>query len=131
MIYPAYIHIGDDKHAHGVTLPDFPGCFTAADNYLELPQNIQEAIELHFQNEKFELPQPTDINELEQSGEYENGMWMLIDVDLSKLEARPMRLNVSLPVSIVKKMDDFASENHLTRSALIVKATQEYLNSHK
>jgi len=131
MIYPVYIHIGDDKHAHGVTLPDFPGCFAAADNYLNLPQKIQEAIELHFQGEEFDLPHPSDIKELEQSGEFQDGMWMLIDVDLSKLETRPMRLNVSLPVSIVKKMDDFAAENHLTRSALIVKATQEFLDAQK
>ncbi len=33
MLYPAYIHIGDDQHAHGVTIPDFPGCFSAADEW--------------------------------------------------------------------------------------------------
>ncbi len=31
MLYPAYVHIGDDQHAHGVTFPDFPGCCSAAD----------------------------------------------------------------------------------------------------
>ncbi len=31
MIYPAYVHLGDAYHAHGVTIPDFPGCFSAAD----------------------------------------------------------------------------------------------------
>ncbi len=32
MLYPVYVHQGDAEHAHGVTLPDFPGCFSAADN---------------------------------------------------------------------------------------------------
>lgn len=131
MIYPAYVHVGDKKHAHGVTLPDFEGCFTAADDYQDIPQKIQEAIELHFEGENYVFPLPSDINALERSGQYKGGMWMLVDIDLSKLDSKPMRLNVSLPVSIVKKMDDFASQNHLTRSALIVKATEEYLNSHK
>lgn len=130
MIYPAYVHIGDDKHAHGVTLPDFDGCFTAADNYSDIPACIQEAIELHFEGEDFELPAPSDIKDLEATGNYKGGVWMLIDVDISKLESRPMRLNVSLPSYIVKKMDSFASEHHLTRSALIVKATEKYLDSH-
>ena len=131
MIYPAYVHIGDDRHAHGVTLPDFEGCFAAADHYRDLPQKIQEAIELHFEGEDFDVPQPSDINELESSGQYTGGMWMLVDIDLSKLESKPVRLNVSLPISIVKRMDDFASQHHLTRSALIVKATEEYLEAHK
>ena len=130
MIYPVYIHIGDGKHAHGVTLPDFPGCFTAADNYLDLPTKIQEAIELHFEGETFDIPIPSDINELEKSGKFKDGMWMMVDINLSKLESKPMRLNVSLPASVVKKMDDYATQHHLTRSALIVKATEEYLNSH-
>jgi len=131
MIYPAYIHPGDEKHAHGVTLPDFPGCFAAADRYEDLPDNIREAIELHFEGENLDIPLASDINELEASGEFKNGMWMLIDIDLSKFETKPVRLNVSLPMSVVKKMDDFAATNHLTRSALIVKATDEYLQNHK
>jgi len=129
MIYPAYVHVGDERHAHGVTLPDFDGCFTAADDYGDIPACVQEAVELHFEGEDSELPSPSDIKDLEASGTFEGGVWMLIDIDISKLASRPMRLNVSLPSYIVKKMDSFASENHLTRSALIVKATEKYLDS--
>ncbi|WP_177313672.1 type II toxin-antitoxin system HicB family antitoxin, partial [Marinobacter gelidimuriae] len=31
--------------AHGAEVPDFPGCFSAADSWDELAGNIQEAIE--------------------------------------------------------------------------------------
>lgn len=130
MIYPAYVHMGDEKHSHGVTLPDFNGCFTAADEYADLPSNVQEAIELHFEGENLEIPKPSDIKQLEATGEYTGGVWMLLDIDLTKLQSKPMRLNVSLPGYIVKKMDKFATEHHLTRSALIVKATEKYLDSH-
>ncbi len=27
MLYPVYVHMGDEDHAHGITIPDFPGCF--------------------------------------------------------------------------------------------------------
>ena len=128
MIYPAYVHLGDETHAHGVTLPDFEGCFTAADDYADLPAKAQEAIELHFEGEDFDIPEPSDIADLEATGEYEGGVWMLLDIDISKLDSKPMRLNVSLPSHVVSRMDQFASEHHLTRSALIVKAAEEYMN---
>lgn len=32
MLYPIYVHMGDDKHAHGIVFPDFSGCFSAADD---------------------------------------------------------------------------------------------------
>ncbi|PCK03711.1 MAG: HicB family protein [Alteromonadaceae bacterium] len=129
MIYPAYVHLGDKVHAHGVTLPDFEGCFTAADEYTNIPHNVQEAVELHFEGESFKIPEPSDISELENNSEYTDGIWMLIDIDISKFDSQPMRLNVSLPTYIVKKMDDYASQNHLSRSALTVKATEKYLDS--
>jgi predicted RNase H-like HicB family nuclease len=128
MIYPAYVHLGDKEHAHGVTLPDFEGCFTAADEYADLTANVQEAIELHFEGENLDIPESSDINELEATGDYEGGVWMLVDVDVSKLDSKPMRLNVSLPSHIVSKMDQFASDHHLTRSALIVRAAEEYMS---
>ena len=35
MLYPVYVHPGDESHAHGVTFPDFPGCFSAADEWCQ------------------------------------------------------------------------------------------------
>ena len=58
MLYPVYVHLGDDNHAHGVTIPDFPGCFYAADDWDLLPTNIQEAIELYCEGEDMEIPVP-------------------------------------------------------------------------
>jgi predicted RNase H-like HicB family nuclease len=91
MIYPAYVHLGDAQHAHGVTLPDFEGCFSAADSYSDLPGKIQEALELYFEGEDLEIPAPSDIAQLEASGQYTGGVWMLVDIDLSKLSSKPQR----------------------------------------
>ena len=81
MIYPAYVHLGDKKYAHGVTLPDFDGCFTAADEYSDIPASVQEAVELHFEGEDIDIPEPSDINKLEKSDDYVDGVWMLVDID--------------------------------------------------
>lgn len=48
MLYPAYIHPGDAKHAFGIQFPDLPGCFFAADDENEIMANTQEAVETHF-----------------------------------------------------------------------------------
>jgi len=39
MLYPIYVHVGDKKHAHGIEFPDFPGCFSAADDWQEIIQD--------------------------------------------------------------------------------------------
>ena len=128
MIYPAYVHLGDKKYAHGVTFPDFEGCYSAADEFSDIKRNAQEAVELHFEDEDFALPAPSDIADLEATGEYEGGIWMLIDIDVSKLNSKAVRLNVSLPSHIVTRMDEFAKGNRLTRSGLIVKAAEQYMD---
>jgi predicted RNase H-like HicB family nuclease len=55
-LYPVYVYIGNKKHAHGIVFPDFPGCFSAADHLEDLPANIQEAVEAHFQATAYRYP---------------------------------------------------------------------------
>lgn len=122
MLYPVYIHMGDAKHAHGVTVPDFPGCFSAADTWDELPANIQEAIEVYCEGEDMDIPAPTPLETLVAKSKYKGGVWMLVDVDVSQLSTRPVRLNVSLPEGLVKRIDAYAKTHHLTRSGFLAKA---------
>jgi len=48
MLYPVHIEPGDAIHAHGISFPDFPGCFSAANEWTEIPAKAQEAVEAHF-----------------------------------------------------------------------------------
>jgi len=88
MIYPIYVHMGDDTHAHGVTIPDFPGCFSAADNWVDVPIIVQEAVELYCDGEEMVMPEPSSLNDLMKSSEYTDGIWMMLDIDLSKLNTK-------------------------------------------
>ena len=124
MLYPAYVHLGDAKHAHGVTFPDFPGCFAAADNWEGLPGAIQEAVQAHFHEAPESVPPPTPLEVLAASAEYVGGVWLLADVDLSRIESRAVRLNISLPAPLVRQIDAWASEHHLTRSGFLAQAAQ-------
>lgn len=122
MLYPVYVHLGDEGTAHGVTIPDFPGCFAAADEWQGLPAAVQEAVEAHFHGEPDAVPAPSAMEELARSPDYQGGVWMLVDVDLAKIESRPVRLNISLPEHVVKRIDAWAEQRGMTRSGFLAQA---------
>lgn len=68
------------------------------------------------------IPAPTPLETLTAQSEYQDGVWMLVDVDVSQLSTRPVRLNVSLPEGLVKRIDTYAKAHHLSRSGFLAKA---------
>ena len=127
MRYPAYVHGGDDDHAFGAIVPDFPGCFAAADNVNDLEAGVQEAIELYCEGEGLGIPEPSDVGELMKDEQYEGGSWMLVSVDIRKLETRTKRVNISFPVNLLVLVDERRAGLHLSRSAFLAMAAEEKL----
>lgn len=125
MLYPAYVHPGDATHAHGVVLPDFPGCFSAADDWQDLPRQVQEAVELWCEGGEADLPTPTPLEVLDASGEYQGGVWMLVEVDTALLDTRAVRLNISLPKGLVAQIDAHAKAAGATRSGFLAQAARQ------
>ena len=127
MLYPVYVHPGDERHAHGVTFPDFPGCFSAADDWADLPRLIQEAVEVYFEGEAGEVPPPTPLEVLARDPAYTGGIWLLVDIDLERINPRRVRLNVSLPAALVARIDRYAAAHHLSRSGFLAQAAEQRL----
>ena len=127
MLYPVYVHLGDENHAHGVTFPDFPGCFSAADDWADLPRLIQEAVEVYFDGETDDVPPPTPLEVLARDPAYTGGTWLLADIDLERINPRRVRLNVSLPASLVARIDRYAAAHHLSRSGFLAQAADHHL----
>ena len=124
MLYPLYVHVGDAKHAHGVTFPDFPGCFAAADEWEDLPRAVQEAVESHFADGDETVPQPTALEQLASDPEYQGGVWMLFDIDISRINSKAVRLNISLPERLVQQIDAVARQRRMSRSAFLALAAE-------
>ena len=127
MLYPVYVHPGDESHAHGVTFPDFPGCFSAADDWADLPRLIQEAVEVYFEGEAGDIPPPTPLEVLARDLAYAGGTWLLVDIDLERVNPRRVRLNVSLPALLVARIDRYAAAHHLSRSGFLAQAAERRL----
>jgi len=127
MLFPVYVHKGDENQAHGADLPDFPGCFTAADTWDELAGNVQQAVELYCEDEDMVVPAPSKLEVLMDSPDYQDGMWMLVDIDVGKLKTKSVRLNVSLPEGLLRRIDREAKSRHMSRSAFLAMSAQREL----
>ncbi|MFN3313728.1 MAG: type II toxin-antitoxin system HicB family antitoxin [Hyphomonas sp.] len=111
--------------AFGVTFPDVPGCFSAADDEDDIMRNAIEALALHLENKAAPIARTgTELNELPDvraailAGAY------LMPVPLIQLEARQVSANISLDKGMLKAIDAAARERGLTRSAFLVEAAR-------
>ena len=126
MKYLAYVESGDDKHANSVVLPDFPGCFSAADNEQDLSEAVQEAVELHFYGEDFDLPRPRTLREVQDLPDFDYpGAWMYFEINTDKISTKTKRVNISIPTNILTALDGFAERQHISRSGMVSQLVAE------
>ncbi|MGD1324962.1 type II toxin-antitoxin system HicB family antitoxin [Pandoraea pnomenusa] len=125
MKYPIYVWQEGDS-AFGATFPDLPGVHTAADTLDDLERMAQEAVELMYEDSDEQIPAPTyDIKKL-HANEVDDGtgFWMFVEIDLSKVSSKSVRLNISLPERLVHQIDAAAEKRHMSRSAFLALAAQ-------
>lgn len=128
MLYPIYVH-KDNGSAYGAEFPDFPGCFAAADELKDLPAAAQEAVEAHFGTDNDPIPKPSSPDAFAKDKAYRGGFWLLVDVDLNKVRSRAIRVNISLPESLVGRIDNEAHRRGQTRSAFLAMAAEREMTS--
>lgn len=126
MLYPVYVELGDAQTAHGIAIPDFPGCFSAADEWDKIPAMVQEAVEVWIEGEDVPLPQATALEVLAKHPDYQyGGVWMLVDVDVTRLRpARVKRVNITLPEDMLARIDAYAESHRMTRSGFLANAAE-------
>ena len=123
MLYPIYVHKDADS-AYGAIFPDFPGCFAAADDLQGLPRAAQEAAEAHFGADDDPIPAPTSPEAWAADPDYSGGFWMLVEIDLAKVRAKAVRLNISLNESLLQRIDATAKARGQSRSAFLATAAE-------
>lgn len=116
----------DDGTVYGVSVPDIPGCHSWGDTIDDAMKNVREAIYGHIETlleigEKVKIVSST-IEQLAKNPDYIGGIWALVDVDFSKLDTKPERINVSIPRFVLKKIDSYVEQRHETRSGFLSRA---------
>ena len=127
MLYPIYVHPGDGSEACGVTIPDFPGCFSAADDMQDIPHRVQEAVEVYCEGENLDIPAPSPMEDLLADSGYEGGVWAWVDIDLDALDSRKERINLSVPRNALREIDAFVAAQGTKRSGFMVRASLQLI----
>ena len=130
MKYPVVIH--KDQHSdYGILFPDLPGCFSAGSSSEEAMTMAAEAAECHIEGlliDAEEIPAASSIEEHRSKPEYADGIWALIDVDISKLSLmKSKQVKVTLPERLLNALDRFAKNHGESRSDVLVQAAVEYM----
>lgn len=122
MKFPAVIHT-DNGEDYGVFLPDIPGVFSGGHSIEECLVNVQEAVEMVCKAKKMtELPAPSSLADVMASESAQNGWVMLADIDPSFLNAKSIRVNLSIPEYLLARIDKKAHEHGMSRSAYMVQS---------
>lgn len=121
----ALVHKDEDS-AYGVSFPDIPGCFSAADNLSDVVANAAEALDLWFEDESPVQPRDLDSVSAEVAVDLREGA-MLIAVPFIQRTTRQKRVNISLDVGTLLAIDAAAKEAKLTRSAFLALAARNMI----
>ena len=131
MQYPIVIH-KDSNSDYSVSIPDLPGCFSAGSTVEEAISMAREAAECHIEGMLMDLepiPAPSDIESHQDQPDFKDGVWALVEVDISKLSLKSKRINITMPERLVRTVDQYAKKRGSTRSGLLSQAVTEYMSS--
>ncbi len=82
---------------------------------------MQEAAETYF-HDGAPVPSPSALEELTRNPAYSGGVWLLAVISTRRLCIKTVRLNISLPESVVQTLHDYGRDEHMSRSAFLAKA---------
>ena len=111
----------DAGSAYGLTFPDLPGCFAAADAEGDILRNAAEALELWFEDAAAVTPRGPEAIAAEVATDLAKGAF-LIAVPLVQPSSRQKRVNISLDAGTLGAIDSAAEGLGLTRSGFLTMA---------
>jgi len=131
--YPVAIEWGDERTATGIVFPDIPGAVTAGDTVEAAFDMAVEVAHIQLAAQVAEgqtLPTPTSIEALKQNPEYEGWGWGMVDIDLTPYLGRSEKINVTLPGTLIRQIDDYVSLHGVkSRSAFLANVAWEKLSA--
>lgn len=120
--YIALVHKDADS-AWGVSFPDLPGCFSAADTLDDVLPKACEALELWFEDQPQVEPRSMSEIRAEVAGDLADGA-VLMAVPFVTSAGKSVRVNLSLDRGILDAIDAAAAARRLTRSAFVAEAAR-------
>jgi metal-responsive CopG/Arc/MetJ family transcriptional regulator len=124
MIVPAFSEIGDE-------------CISSSDNEKEIIANVTDTILVKVQAALFAGVDLSDFDrgyeDFSQHSDYESfDRWLAVDIDLSGIDGKPERVNISLKDTLLLRIDTFVAKRpeFTGRSHLIALAATDMMNTY-
>jgi len=130
--YIAVVH-KDPKSDFGVTFPDFPGCITAGSSIDEAKDMAHDALSLHIKGmmeDGENIPTPSKLEDIMDDPDYADAAAILI-VSVSEAKPRSIRVNITVPEDMLRKIDTIARKKGMSRSSFLVHAAQNAITASK
>ena len=128
--YIAFIH-KDASSDFGASFPDFPGAITAAATLEELRVQAEEVLAFHIEGmieDGEPVPDPASLDAITQLPDYRDAVAILA-VHAPERSAATVRVNITLPEPVLKRIDRQAAKHGLTRSAFLVRAALKNIDA--
>ena len=129
MQFPIVIHKDQDSD-YGVTVPDLAGCFSGGETLVEAIQAAEEAALCHIEGlltAGEPIPEAKPLEEHQAAPEFQDGIWALVTVDLSRLSSKARRVNITVPARVLAIVDEAAARHGETRSGFLARAALQFI----
>lgn len=130
--YPAILE--PTKDGYSVFFPDLPGAISAGHDYEDAIKNAEESLSLHLYGmitDGDTLPKPSHMSKI-LKGLDKGELASLVHPDIFGVKARQedkaVRINISLPRSLLDAVDSRAKQLGIDRSKLLQKAAKEVVS---
>lgn len=125
--YTAIIH-KDEGSAYGLTFPDLPGAFAAADTWDDILAAAAEALDLWFEDQP--NVEPSSLEQIRQRQDVAQAIAagaVLMPVPYIPADTSLARANISLERGLLRAIDEVAKARGMTRSSFIASASRREL----
>lgn len=125
--YTAVVH-KDEGSAYGLTFPDLPGCFAAADSWNDIPAAAAEALDLWFEDQPDVDPSPLDaVRKLPDVAAAIGQGAVLMSVPYIPADTALARVNISIERGLLRAIDETARARGMTRSSFLASSARREL----
>lgn len=125
--FTALVH-QEEGSAYGLTFPDLPGCFAAADDWDGIPAAANEALDLWFEDMSDVAPaSPDALRQRPDVAEAIAAGAVVMSVPYIPADTAQARVNVSLERGLLRAIDETARQRGMTRSSFLASAARREL----
>ena len=113
-------------------MPDIPGVYFCGDSIEHAMWNVRDALIGHLKT-LLELGEPVQVTlgnfeELRMAPEHADGMWAMVELDLTQFDSRPQRISVRLLRCLLSELDRHAAARKQTRSEVLAWAVLQLMD---